>query len=311
MPLFRTTKSIHPARALGALLAAGISPAQAAASLRDHKDIPLPVRRKLEPAARLLTEGKSFVEAFGQTGLFQRYELEILRVSEIGGQLPQALTAMADRVEKAQARISTLRARFALPAAVLVIAMLAGTVLGAFRNGPQAVTVLGNLVTLLVVYVLTRWLMRLVTMDGLAWAAVFWQLGLTRRFAVCRRQFEYYWYDLFMAMAEAGVDFQAALNGMIGLIKVSSYQAQARSAHRQLGRGTSLSQALSDNGLILTEELRLVVHVGERSGRLSEAIRQHLAVQQRSFEVLVQSLDDWLPRAYYLVVLVVAVRAFH
>lgn len=302
---------MHPARALGALLSAGISPAQAAASLRDQEDIPAPVRRRLESAARLLAEGKSFVEAFGPTGLFQRYELEILRVSEIGGQLPQALVAMADRAEKAQARISTLRARFALPAAVLVIAMLAGTVLGAFRDGPQAVTVLGNLVTLLTVYVLTRVLMRMVTMDGLAWAGVFWQLGLTRRFAVCRRQFEFYWYGLFMAMVEAGVDFQAALNGMIGLIRAPSYQAQARNGYRQLGRGTSLSQALADNGLILTEALRLAVHVGERSGRLTDAIRQHLATQQRSFEVLVQSLDDWLPRAYYLVVLVVAVRAFH
>lgn len=297
---------IHPGRHLGTLMAAGLSVGQAVASLL-KQPMSAGNRRLLESVQPLLEQGATFSEAFSRSGLFSRHEMEILRAAELGGQLPVTLNTLARQHEQAWRRVGRLRTRFWLPALVLIVAVMAGSLLDLVRGTPGfGYLLLGRMSVLAGICMLSRLLTGAMAMDGLGWAELYGRLGLTRILPACRRHFEFYWYNVFLQLVDAGLDYRSALNGMQTLLPGADYRSRMRTALRYLDKGRSLSDTLMDSGLLLTAELNMVLKVGEKSGRLGAAIRQHLDFEQRRMQVLLAGIDEWLPRAYYGLVVLVA-----
>ncbi|UTW10211.1 type II secretion system F family protein [Marinobacterium rhizophilum] len=292
-------------RSLATLLGAGIAPVQALGVMQ---------RQFPEQAAglgrmsRLLRGGTSLANALTQAQALGSGACQTLQAAEAAGQLDAALRQVAACAEQQYLRIRAFKARLWLPWVVLVIALLAGCLIRLQTPGASLPGVFFDLGLSLgwvaLVTVLLLYLLQLDRMHWLSWGWR-WKLQGTRLYALV---YECHFFGLLFWALNAGIDCAQALGNASAFLRNPDYQRAVRRAEILAAGGESLTAALQQAGLVLSVEMTQLLDSAEQAGRIAPAIEHQLGILQQRLELRTQSLYEWLPRFYYLLVLGVAGR---
>jgi type II secretory pathway component PulF len=296
----------HLYRSLAAMLGAGLSPLEAVTTLQAGD---AQLVRRLAPVVARLKQGQSFAKAIAAAHWHSAPTLELLAVAERAGKLPVALQFLATGHDQRRARMQKLKAQLWLPGLVLLLGLAAAVWLHVVRHQQSVAAEMGSAaLSLFAVYVVTRGLLGLLSRDGLQWLGWLWQCNLVRPFNVARLTFEHYWYALLLWQLEAGCDAQTALRQMAGLLASKKYRAQVQSCQHRVAKGGGLTAGLAQCGLLLSPELKQLLAAGEQAGALTSALQHQLALQRARLEQTLALIFEWIPRAYYLLILLVVLR---
>ena len=292
-------------RAMATLLLSGLSPQQVFGMLGEQ----LPRNSGLASACMLaaaqVQQGQSFQQVLLQQPFFSRGQLLQVQIAEHSGKLPQLLMQFAHAMQQQYEHKQQLKVRLILSQAVIAVASVAGIVLALLKGESIWLTVL----SLAAMLFLTRLLFWLLAVDKIYLLARIWQdnswlnnIGLYKRF------FEQQWYGLLVIQLEAGIDAAQAMKQLKEAFPSRALQRQAARCFSYLDKGCSMTAALSQSGLILSNDLKQLLLAGERSGRLAPMLRHYLHIEQRKLNVMVEGCYEWLPRFYYVVAVGVMLR---
>jgi len=287
---------------LARLIEADIAPIAAVERLlgdpHEDKD-----RAALQALAADLKRGCSLARALGSAGAAGRLECAVVDVGAQAGKLALALRFVADRFETRVRRAASLRVRLWLPNFVLFVALAVGVVRAVTAGAAPAAALFKAVLVGLAVIVLTRILLAALKLDANVWLTFGWRLGLHRRSALFREYFEQVFYTLVAWQAAAGIDPVTAAKALRGLLDAPDYVRAVDRYRRSVTDGRAFSRALEDAGLLVPGELRQVIVSGEASGRLAGSLEHYLGLQQARLERVTDTVFTWLPRFYYLCVL--------
>lgn len=317
----RTRWDAQRLRSLATLLGAGLAPVQA-----------LDVLQKQFPGSAIalgrmsqrLRGGESLARALSQAQVLSPSTVDILQVAESAGQLEEALRQIASSAERRRRRIRAFRAKLWLPWGVLIMALLGGSLLRMQIYDASSSGVLLDLgLCLGLVAAVTGLLLRLLETDTVQWLSRGWCLGTRvrsrlaafgaahgkeQRSRLYSSAYEYYFFGLLLWPLKAGADCGSALASTAKLMQCNDYQRAVYRAQNCVYRGETLADALQQAGLLLSTEMAQLIRSAEQAGRVAPAIEHHLAILQQRLELAAQTLYEWLPRFYYLLVLGVAGR---
>jgi len=290
-----------PLTRLAALLAAGIDPARAldiAARDADPR-----TARRLEAVARGVRDGMDPTELLQDERLLAPGESAAVSALATGGRWDHAVDWVATERERANRLRRRLRSGLVLPGAVVVIAAFAGPLPAAFAGelGPGGYA--------------RAVFTPIIAAGSLAWLG--FRLGpavvaLVRR--VCSRlrgvptagEREGL-YHLLARLLAAGLPAAEALT--VCARAVSSPVAQRlRSAAARARGGAAVVPVLAACGLIDPNREQAVLYAAEQAGDLPaslEQIRRQLGDRRQLREDLIA---EWVPRAIYVLALVMALR---
>jgi type IV pilus assembly protein PilC len=303
-------------RQLATTLTAGL-PLLRALSTLHRQTSSRSLRRVLEDLGQKVQQGSSLSEAMARhPQVFDALYLNMVRVGETGGDLPQAIERLADLLEKQEALARKVRTAMAYPAFVLVFSVVMAYCLVAFlmpgfnpifassgldipRDYPlthllmQASRLVSSplfLVAALVVVVgailLARWVQgtpggrRLI--DGAKFHFPFLQT-LFRQTAVAR------FCRSFATLTQAGVPLLQALS-LVADSSGNEVMAQAiRRLARQVQEGEKLSETLARSGMFPDLAVQMVA-VGEEAGKLPEMLERMARYYESEMDAQVSSL---------------------
>lgn len=293
----QTLMTGHLCRAMATMLASGLSPVQAMQTLLMQADSPQ-FADNCAKAVNALQQGLTLTEVWSQFRFFSRYQIVQLNVAELAGAMPQALLRLASQLERQNERNSRLKIQLRLSQTVILIALGVSVVLALLKGHG----VLASLCALLVIAVATKALLDLLKLDMFYLLTLVWRSGGIKHISLNQRFFEYHWYNLLTMQLKAGIDACQALTNQLELIDAPVYRNNVRACSKWLYEGQSLTLALKRSGLVFTTELKQVLSIGEKSGRLDETLTGHLQREEQYLELIVSSFYEWLPRFYYLLV---------
>lgn len=293
---------------LAALERAGIAPAQAVAMLdppktEDSDQLLQLLRSRLE-------RGADWVETGRRYGLFTKFDAALLGAAAATGSLASAYRQLSDHYDAQARRRGQIRARLALPVAVLVLA-------GLIQPLPELV--LGRVDGL---GYLKLALLPLLQM-GLGAYALFkfptwfrggalspFRAGFDRlllrlpklgRYEM-RRNLRDFWSSLALLL-EAGVPMLDAFPKALGTVDNLVLRAQLAPAERTLKRGGDLASALRTLPWPGPPEALSFVATGEASGELPALLRRYAGQEAERVARFDDALAEWLPRLVYGAVL--------
>lgn len=287
-------------RQLATLLTSGIDAHKAMQILKGQESS---ISSLIQPVINKLRRGVTLATALEKTGLLMKHEIEILKIAEASGQLPKALSFIANQYEERQSRIGKLKSKLWLPFFVLMIGVIAGILLDLARGSSVLGSLLSGVFLLLMMTMITRYLLSILKTGTFRWLSWGLGLGLQNHSSLFQRYFEYHWYNLFMWQIEAGVDFQNAFHKTESLITNKSYQHKIQHCQQLVQQGHSAVMALTHNHLVFTQDMKQTLQVGEQSGRWSEAVKHHLNIQQDQLKLTTESIFEWIPRIFYVFVI--------
>jgi len=219
--------------------------------------------------------------------------------------LPEGLAHIAQRRLSWQQKIATLQAGLWLPKAILLLGLFASVfvrMLTADQNAWEAIS--SVMPTVIIVWGLIHLSLWLLKNDSLTWLSIGWRFRLVRENnLVYKLVFEQAFYRLLIWQIEAGVVLDQALKSMSSMLTSSNFQQRTYNAAGTVSQGASLSQSLSDQGLVLTKELHRVLQTGLQAGSLEKAVAHHIKWQQQIISHKAEQFLKWLPRVYYFIVL--------
>lgn len=287
---------------LAQLLEAGIAPAEAITRLQrgrtedDHL---------LTQLRHDLQRGHALASALHLSGFATRLETEILKTAEVAGKLSEALRLVAANFEERRARTQSLRMRLWLPNFVLFAALAIQVVRATTAGLPLSTALITPGITALAIAGASQLLLACVARDASSWLSFGWRLGLHKSSDLFRQFFEQTFYTLLAWQTDSGLDYEAGAKTLASLVDCPSYR-RAVSRYRQcITQGDAVTNALSRATLLVPGELQQVMKVGEQSGRLAPALQHYLHLQGEHLERVTANIYTWLPRIYYIVVLVI------
>ena len=286
---------------LSRLLEAGMAPLDAVAHLASHSTSET---ASLDKMASALRQGRSLADAIKAAGMASQIEIEILKVAEHAGKLTEALRLTARQLEQRSTRASALRARLWLPNILLLIVVAVGVVRAVTAGQTVAQAAFAGL-PVVVFALLFAWVLeRAARADRTAWLSIGWSLGAHERSALFRRFFEQTFCRLLTWQIEAGVDAVSGARVLSTLLGSSRYRSAAGDYRRALAAGKPVAESIRLAGLVREGELAQVIHTGEQSGRLGDALRQYFALEDARLESVTSTIYTWLPRFYYFAIVV-------
>lgn len=242
--------------------------------------------------------GGGLAAAFAESGVFPAYVTGVIRASERGGGLGDALTALAERLTLSAATRRQLLTALTYPAAILAATLAALAIVltlvvpqfqpifaGQEHKLPsltRAVLALSNAVTG------EPWLVAMVVL-GFPLA-----LFIALRSALGRQLLETHGHrvpllglrDQYLAAQFTGILATLLANGVrivdaLPLVRDAigsrRWRSHAENVERRIREGSSLSGALASDGLLPATPIRLI-EVGEKSGKLAETCGQASAI---------------------------------
>lgn len=292
-------------RAMATLLMSGLSPQQVFGVLAQH----IAGHSRLAAACILaeaqVQQGQSFYQVLLQQAFFSRGQLLQVKIAEQSGKLPQLLMHFAHSMQQHADRKKQLKTRLILSQAVIAIACIAGIVLALFKGD----SVLPALISLTAMLFITRLLFWLLAVDSVYLLARVWRgNSWLSKISLYRHLFEQQWYGLLLIQLEAGIDAVQAMTELKDAFPCRALQQHVRRCILYLDKGYSLTAALGQAELIVSRDLKQLLLVGEKSGRLAPMLRHYLETEQKKTNVVIDGCYEWLPRFYYVVALGVMLR---
>lgn len=294
----------HWCRSIATMLVAGMSVQQVFTTIKaqdEHNHVLVDACNK---ALVDINQGLSFTAVAARYHFFDDYHVEQLKVAELAGKLPLTLINIAHRIERKNQRNQRLRAQLKFSQAVIVIGVLASILLAVVKE----TSFLREIFVLMTVVISTKLIFRVLDCDVFYLLARTWDHRILQNVAILKRLFEYYWYLLLALQLEAGIDAAQAVANLRDLLPSSIIRNNVRSCQRHLEQGKTLVVALSQAQLIMTPELKQVLYVGEKSGRLVSSLKHHLAIEEQYLDLKAAEFYEWLPRLYYVVAISLMMR---
>jgi type II secretory pathway component PulF len=255
-------------------------------------------RRIVARMTKTVRAGGGLAAAFAENGVFPAYVTGVIRASEHGGGLGDALAALAERLTLSSATRRQLLTALTYPAAILA-ATLAALAIVLTLVVPQFQPIFAGQEDKLPS--LTRVVLALSNaVTGEPWLVAVIVLGLplasfvALRSALGRQLLESHGHrvpllglrDQYLAAQFTGILATLLSNGVrivdaLPLVRHAigsrRWRTHAENVERRIREGTSLSAALAFDGLLPTTAIRLI-EVGEKSGKLAETCGQASAI---------------------------------
>lgn len=291
---------------LAALLHATGDPALAMKKLAEvHAD----QRSGLRAALAVVERGGTLPDALLRTGWANAAELKPLEALLTVGSAPDSVRRLARQLGRADTAQRALRVRLWASWALLVVVVIVASLMLALKGeSPLGLGWTLTVVTeMLILAAIAGSMLWLVTVSAWQWLGVAWELGLHQQRAVISL-FEATWLLSLVRLWAAGLDIAAALSALRRVVPGKRYQQTVDRAIGAAGRGDGLADLLRDAGIPLSSEVRQLLAVGEQSGALDEALKRQLAQREAWLHDVQQSAVTWLPRLFYLAVLLSAAR---
>ncbi len=276
-------------RSLGTTLHAGV-PIVKAVSLAGGKASQPALRAALADISGRLKEGEQLSEALaGQGDLFPDLTIDMVRVAEQTGMLPEVFRSLAEHYENNLRLKKDFYGQIAWPviqfiAAILIVALLI-TVLGLVGSGPDKLDPLGfglfgvegalvwlggwamAIAALFVAY-------KLLASSRTAMAGVYGAMmrlpvvgSCMEAFAVARFSWAFY------LTQEAGMGVDKSLEASLKATANGAFIAATPQVVQSVENGESLTEALAGSGLFSNDFIQMV-HVGETTGTVPETLNR-------------------------------------
>lgn len=286
---------------LAQYLDAGLDPIAAVTRVRADKPGD---QRALDRLRTELRRGRSLAAGLSAAGYAGKLDAAIVAVGEQAGKLEAALRTVAQRAECRRRRVAGLRMRLWLPNLVLAIALLVGIARALTAGTTLATALIDAGITAGAALAITYAVVAALSRDSTRWLQFAWRAKLFDSDTVLRRYFEHTFFTLFTWQASAGVDFVSGATALAALIDDPDYRNTVSRYRAALRRGTTVTTALENAGLLRGGELAAVIGSAEQAGRLAPALEHYLLAEGARLDRITDGVFAWLPRAYYVIVLV-------
>ena len=287
-------------RAVARLHQAGIPAHRAAAALGD-----LLGARHAHRFGRMTAEisaGATWAEAGSRAGLFSVRDREMVRLAEGSGTLAQAAAMLADGYEHRARVFARLRGRMLLPLLILALGLfllpLPALVNGRLSPGDYLWQSFGPVAALAAALLLGGRIARRLSARGLSAAGG--RLSLTLPFLAKATRLRLI--DGLALLLQAGVPAREAMKATLtSLGNPAARRRYAPALDRVESEG--VSDALRSVDALEMDEFA-IVSASEQAGRLADGFQRIAARLRQELEHLLELLSEWLPRAVYLLVIV-------
>jgi len=286
---------------LAQMLGSGLDADRALGVLLRERQGPVAALERVRSAVK---QGRPLPAALQRQGLIEALDRAVLEAMDAAGRLDAGLAALAERLEANERLAQRLKARLALPVAILVLAAFIAPLPTLF--GSEAMGLFAYL-----------WaaLKPLVLMGAIAWALLTLGRFTLGRFVLgtpggrqlrpgespplgLRRQV----IGQLAVLLSAGLDAARSLSIMASQAP-AGLRGRLECAADQVRGGTALVPSLADAGLVDCEEDRPLLVAAEEAGALPDGLhRQHAALTAR-WEARYELAAEWLPRLIYFLVL--------
>jgi type II secretory pathway component PulF len=292
---------------LAQLLDAGIAPLEACIRLEkicDHD------KRAIRVIHRDVLLKRGLASGIYRAGFCSRVEHQFIRIAETSGKLGVALRFVSNNLVKRQQRAKQLRARLLLPIGALLIMLFINIIVSMTTKVPLS-TILFN-ITLVIIVIITSSQLLLIAarQDASRWLSLGWTLRLHDNSKLFQRYFENLFFTLFCWQIEAGIDYISGSEALKSLLSAKSYAKTIDKYQKLISAGNGIAFSLIQTHLIKTAELKKVAVTGEESGRFSQALTHYLISEGHRLDSTSDTIFTWLPRIYYLFMIIYAVRFF-
>jgi len=287
----------HWCRSIATMLVSGMSVQQVFSTIKAQDEHNRALVDACNKAIVDVNQGLSFTAVVARYRFFDGYHIEQLKIAELAGKLPLTLIHIAHRLERKNVRNQKLRAQLKFSQAVIVIGLLVNIILAVVKEAGF----LPEVLAFLVVIISTKLIFCALDSDIFYFLAQAWNGRILQKVTILKRLFEYYWYLLLVLQLEAGIDPAQAVANLRDLLPSSAFRTSVRMCQRHLEQGKTMVLSLSQAHLVLTPELKQVLVIGEKSGRLVSSLKHHLDLQQQYLDLKTTEFYEWLPRLYYVV----------
>lgn len=289
------------------MLDAGLLPSAALATVeKDQTELKSTLRR----ARGLVERGVDLPSALKRAKAISDFDFELLKSTAVAGQLGDGLRHIAEHRAQQLARVNSLKAALWMPKAVLFVGALAGLFIRIASYKQNPITSFATICLIVsLVLISTHLFVRIYSLDRRLWLSWLWPIRFIRTQSIRFRQnFEQLFYRSFIWQYAAGVSAEQALTNCQKLLASPSFQANVEQAIHSVAKGTAAPQALIQNDLILSKRIRQTMQLANQAGALETAVNQELTLQRDDLER--RQLNDikWIPRAYYVINLVIVLR---
>ncbi len=287
---------------LATLSEAGISTLEAARRVaQSHPDI-----KAWSQVVSQLSKGHSLASSLNKKGLVSDYELEIISVAEQAGRLPQGLRGIAESYDKRRQRISKLKSKLYLPLSILFVSIIVSAIIT--TSGSSDAPILGVLATavikVLFALLVTKFIVNLLRNDSSSFInqiEIFYHTGFYKHL------YEQMVFGALLWNLKSGIDFKTAFNRISRLLKSKASQEKLRVVSRECAKGAAVCDSIEKAELPITNDFKQVLKTAESSGKWEEAIKIYLQHQLILLDIQIDNAFEWAPRAFYMVIVVIAI----
>lgn len=264
------------------------------------------LKHKLSKASRLINKGLSLPKAFYQTGLIKNFDYAMLSSADTSGRLHEGLLHISERRVNQLQRVDALRSALVLPKALVILGAVAALFVRT-ATGQQSMTesIISVSIIVTLFYALVMIGISLVRLDTRVWMSCFWPYPWVRQsISWYRLSLEYLLYNSLMWQISSGVSASQAAKNCSQILDSGKFQRRMLSAAKSMDNGERMTQALTEQGLVLTERMRQVVLIADQSGTHEQAIKHELAIQRSALKLKADNFFKWAPRVAYLIALI-------
>lgn len=264
------------------------------------------LQRKIEPLIEHIQRGRSLAEAARRCGLLLPWEARLVRVGEEAGRLAAVFAHLAEHYATRARWLRRLKSRFALPIAVLALALFVAPVPDLFQGNIDAGGYwLRTVVPLAAGYLGIRWAAHLyrrlsVREQGQVMAGLLLDLPILG--TLIRRQQQRDFLANLAILLEAGIPAVEALTLAAQSLPNPMLRTRLSGAASAVAEGASVSAALARSGALEDPQATALIDTGELSGRLDEMLRYQVRRLEERLDSQMDSLAEWLPRIFYALV---------
>ena len=245
---------------------------------------------RLVAARQRLAQRGDIALAGESSGLFTKLDARLIRAATLAGSPGRMYQRLAEVYTQRAALAAAVKSRLALPAFMLLLALLIGPlpslVTGAIGAGGYIWQIVRPLLLIALAVIIVR------QFHG--------QLPIFKALNAKRNQRDFF--ESLALMLEAGISMLDALPAALATIDAPEMRREFAGIAPQIVNGATLAQALKKLPKLRNGHLVSFVQTGENSGTLPEMLFRHTAIETESINGTYAQLAIWAPRFIYLLV---------
>ena len=291
-------------RQLAVMLEAGIAADVAVASLGATSGKEM--QTKLKNATRAIKRGVALPEAFYKSKLVNEFDYSMLNTAADAGRIFEGLNHISERRVNQLQRVDSFKASLVLPKALVFIGLFAGVFIRS-ATGSQSVTeaLISGGWTAAWFYFFCYLVLHVFRADTRIWMSWFWPHTLMRkRSEWLSLSLEYLLYNNLVWQVSSGVTYSQAVERWGSLLTAQDFRQKVERAAKQMEQGKRLSEALIDEGLVISNRMRQILLIADESGNHELAIKNELKLQNIQLAQINDDFFKWVPRVFYILALV-------